>query len=241
MLAWFCWCFCPSAKKKKKKNLLWNLWKGEVSVWHSYNQSLFCFMILDWKSCQEMEGSKDQGFFLNLHACLSSCVCSNICAICVYFMHFKGIQAWPQQGQLALSGPICTVPFHVLECVMQRVKRSGSCTAKHAHRGTSVTSIADRTIIISYSLERCWSPSATGALHPQTHMASSLIKIRTNVKDVNRKCRRFSFRSWGSTRSIKVTSLHFRWVFHLRGNPSYRFSLALFKHKPSSPAALFCF
>lgn len=58
-------------------------------------------------------------------------------------------------------------------------KHSGSCTAKHAHRGTSVTSIADRTTIISYSLEHCWSPSATGALHAQTHMVPSPIKIRT--------------------------------------------------------------
>lgn len=36
-----------------------------------------------------------EGFLLNLSACLSSYIRSDICAMCVHSMHFRGIQAWP--------------------------------------------------------------------------------------------------------------------------------------------------
>lgn len=74
-------------------------------------------------------------------------------------MHFRGIRAWPQQGRLALSGPICAVPFHVLERVMRRA-------AAQRNRRTEgrPSLVADRAIVISYSLEPCWSPSAACTL-----------------------------------------------------------------------------
>lgn len=72
---------------------------------------------------------------------------------CVYFMCFKGIRAWLQQGQLALSGPISTVPFHIAYAV-------AAAWQEHARRGTSVTSSKIQTS--SYLIH--WSPAGVPRL-----------------------------------------------------------------------------
>lgn len=115
-------------------------------------------------------------------ACLNSnpSVRSNVQYVLfrVYFMCFKCIRAWLQQGQLALSGPICTVPFHILECLLHRVNTEAAAR-QSMHTEGHPSQVADITIIISYSLELCRSPSATGALHSSMNMVTFLIRIRT--------------------------------------------------------------
>lgn len=109
---------------------------------------LFCCVVRDWQESQVIRKWKEARA-KTLYTFLGS-VCSSVLTsaytlehmrrLCLFHAFFKGIRAWPQQGQLALSGPICTLPFRILECLLWREKHSGSCTAKHAHGGTSVTS-----------------------------------------------------------------------------------------------------
>lgn len=68
--------------------------------------------------------------------------------------------------------------FPVLECVMQRLS-AATAAQWSAHAEGRPSQVADRSIIISYSLERCWSPSAPKAPRTQPHKVSVLIRIQT--------------------------------------------------------------
>ncbi len=83
---------------------------------------------------------------------------------CVYFMCLKGIRAWLQHRQLALRGPICAKPLNILERLLWRLS-AVAAARQSMHTEDRPSQAADITIIISYSSEHCWSPSAPRALH----------------------------------------------------------------------------
>lgn len=127
------------------------------------------------------------GFFLNLYACLSTCICSDICDICVSCI-FGASKRGRNKGSWHSALLFAWCHFPVRECVTQRLSAAAQRSARTEGHPSQVT---DRTVIISYSSARCSSPSEPGAPRTQPHMVSVLI-IYQHVEKVKKKCCCFS-------------------------------------------------
>lgn len=172
-----------------KRTLLWNLWKGkDLQDWswskksytwpaldiHTNRACLFCCVVLDWQERQAIRKWREASAKALLYfswiiefPCL--CICSNIRAVCVSLLDFKGIRARLRQGRLAHRNPICTMPFIIPECLLHW-ESTVAAAQQSMHTEGHPSQGADITIIISYLSGHCWSPSATPPWHRKMHI-----------------------------------------------------------------------
>lgn len=147
--------------KKKERNLLWNCWRcsDELGVlWHFYHQSL-SVLFLWW----EKLGGNPVPRAVPGSVCLSELMymlkhmyCSFVFVSCILRAPERGgdQDRWHSASHLAVQH----------EGRTQRLGHGEACST----RGR-LSHVADRTVVIFYSLERCRSPSANRAPHTQTH------------------------------------------------------------------------
>lgn len=131
-------------------------------VWNTTRACLFCFVILVWgKSCQEMEGK--QGPRLLLLESVRSSELMYMCRMCQTFVFISCISGAPEHGRNRggwhSAAPFVRCHFTFLSAWLRRA------AAQRNRRTEGRPSLAaDRAIVISYSLEPCWSPSAACTL-----------------------------------------------------------------------------
>lgn len=160
---------------------------------HRNRACLFCYVVLDWQESRAIRKKREARaktpLYFSWIACLSfrPCICSNICAVCVYFMRFK-----KATERMPATSAVGTQQSHLYGAISYSwVSVSGSCTARHAHRGTSVTGSRynhHHFLFIGALLESRGYGSTAQLMHT---WCLSWLKYK-HKKTVNRKCYSFS-------------------------------------------------